>query len=77
MSWIEQPKNVTRLYRGLWAVGLLLVAADFIVHRHAEVGFDDLFGFHGAYGFLACVGLVFAAKLLRRAVMRPEDFYDR
>jgi hypothetical protein len=46
------------------------------VHRHAEAGFDGLFGFYGLYGFVACVALVLAAKLLRRAVMRPEDYYD-
>jgi len=77
MSWIDRPGNVARLYRGLWAVGALLVAADLYVHRHAETAFDGWFGFYGVYGFVACVALVLAAKLLRRIVMRPEDYYDR
>jgi hypothetical protein len=47
------------------------------VHRHAEAGFDGLFGFYGVYGFVACVSLVLAAKVLRKLVMRPEDYYDR
>lgn len=75
--WLDEPRNVTRLYRGLWGIGILLVLLDLAVHRHAEAGFDDLFGFYGLYGFIACVALVLAAKLLRRAVMRPEDYYDR
>lgn len=75
--WLDQPANVTRLYRGLWTVGALLVILDLVVHRHAEAGFDGWFGFYGLYGFIACVALVLTAKLLRRAVMRPEDYYDR
>ena len=77
MSWLDQSKNVTKIYRGLWTFGGLLAAADLLVHRHAEAGFDGLFGYYAAYGFVACVALVLAAKLLRRAVMRPEDYYDR
>jgi hypothetical protein len=75
--WLDEPRNVTRLYRGLWGVGALLVLLDFLIHRHAEAGFDELFAFYGLYGFIACVALVLAAKLLRRVVMRPEDYYDR
>jgi hypothetical protein len=77
MSWLDQPKNVARLYRGLWTFGALLVLADLAVHRHPEAGFDGWFGFYGLYGFVACVALVLAAKLLRRVVMRREDYYDR
>lgn len=75
--WLDRPENVAKLYRGLWSVGGLLILADLLVYRHAEAGFDGWFGFYGFYGFVACVALVLAAKLLRRAVMRPEDYYDR
>lgn len=75
--WLDRPGNVAKLYRGLWLVGALLVIADLLVHRHAETGFDGIFGFYGLYGFVACVVLVLAAKLLRRGVMRAEDYYDR
>jgi hypothetical protein len=75
--WLDDPENVTRLYRGLWFVGILLALADLVVERHAEAGFDGLFGYYAGYGFAACVALVLAAKLLRRAVMRPENYYDR
>lgn len=74
--WLDQPRNVAKLYRGLWVMGALLVLLDLVLHRHAEVGFDGLFGFYAFYGFVACVALVLAAKLLRRAVMRSEDYYD-
>lgn len=75
--WLDRPENVAKIYRGLWILGGVLLLADLVVHRHAEVGFDEWFGFYGVYGFVACVALVLAAKLLRRGVMRSEDYYDR
>jgi hypothetical protein len=76
-DWLDKPENVGLLYRGLWILGLVLVLLDLVVHRHAETAYDGWFGFYGLFGFIACVVLVLAAKLLRRAVMRPEDYYDR
>jgi len=75
--WLDDSRNVRRLYHGLWAIGIGLALLDLVVHRHAEAGFDGLFGFYGVYGFVACVSLVLAAKVLRKLVMRPEDYYDR
>lgn len=77
MSWIDRPRNVTRIYSALWILGALLVAADAMVHRHAETAFDGWLGAYGVYGFVGCVLLVMAARLLRRVVMRSEDYYDR
>ena len=73
--WLDDPANVTRLYRGVWAVGLFLVALDFVLDRHDDVPVAETIGFYAAYGFVACVALVLAAKLLRRCVSRPENYY--
>lgn len=75
--WLDDPANVKRLYVGLWAIGVLLLLLDLVIHRHAEAGFDGWFGFYGVYGFVACVVLVLVAKQLRRVLMRSEDYYDR
>lgn len=75
--WLDNGANVTKLFHGLWAVCLLLIASDLFLHRHEDFEFATLFGFHGLYGFFACVALVLAAKQLRRILMRPEDYYDR
>lgn len=74
--WLDDPGNVTQLYRSLWATGLLLLAAELFLHRHEDFGFATLFGFYAFYGFFACVALVLAAKALRRVLKRPEDYYD-
>ena len=75
--WLDDPANVTRLYRGVWIIGLALVAADVALHRHDDLAFAESIGFYALYGFVACVALVLSAKLLRRAVKRPEDYYER
>jgi uncharacterized membrane protein len=75
--WLDRSVNVTRLYRGLWGVGLLLLALDLLLHRHETFEFAAWFGFYGIFGFIAIVVLIFAAKALRRAVMRSEDYYER
>jgi hypothetical protein len=74
--WLDRPENVTRLYRGLWLIGIGLVTLDFVVHRHEELRFAETFAFFGVYGFFACVALVLAAKGLRRVLMRRENYYD-
>jgi hypothetical protein len=75
--WLDRSANVTRLFWGLAAACALLVAVDLVLHRHEEFDFAARFGFYAAYGFLACVALVLAAKQLRRVLMRDEDYYDR
>ena len=77
MNWIDRPENVQKIYFGLWIFGAVLALLDLVIHRHAEAGFDDFWGFYALYGFIACVALVLAAKGLRRLVMRSEDYYDR
>ncbi|MCB1892684.1 MAG: hypothetical protein KDF48_10710 [Rhodocyclaceae bacterium] len=75
--WLDSRENVTKLYRGLCVVCLLLVSVDLFLHRHEDFSFATLFGYHALYGFIACVALVLTAKQLRRVLMRPEDYYDR
>jgi hypothetical protein len=75
--WLDDSRNVTKLFHGLGAVGAVLLLADLLVHRHEEFSWAGWFGFYAAYGFFACVALVLAAKeVLRRLVKRPEDYYD-
>ena len=75
--WLDRAQNVSKLYYALWAVGAVLVLADFVLHRHDELGFAETAGFYAAYGFVACVALVLTAKGLRRLLKRPEDYYER
>ena len=75
--WLDEPHNVTRLYRGLWLIALVLLLLDWIVHRHDELALATTPAFYAAYGFFACVLLVLTAKAMRRLLKRPEDYYER
>lgn len=75
--WLDDPRNVTRLYLGLWGLGLLLVVLDWVVERHEDVPLAHAPTFYALYGFIACVLLVLTAKALRRVLKRPEDYYER
>ena len=52
------------------------VFADLFYHKHGHWHFQEIMGFDAFYGFVACVGLVIAAKGLRVLLMRDEDYYD-
>tara|TARA_R110002072_G_scaffold180835_21_gene336871 strand:- start:2200 stop:2505 length:306 start_codon:yes stop_codon:yes gene_type:complete len=74
--WLDNPKNVDKVYWSVILVSVLLFFADALYHKHPEFGIEKVFGFYGLYGFVACVGLVLAAKGMRVLLMRDEDYYD-
>lgn len=74
--WLDEPRNVRRLWRGFLAVLVLTVLAGLVVPLHPHFGVDALFGFHAAYGFLACAAMIVAAKLLGVLLKRPDTYYD-
>ena len=75
--WLDRPGNVERVVRTLYLICALLVVADVFVPKHSPFAIEHVFGFYAWFGFLACVGLVLVAKVMRRVLMRPEDYYDR
>jgi hypothetical protein len=72
----DRPENVERLLNGFYTICILLVLADFVVHRHIGFGWEKIPAFYAIYGFVACVLLVLIAKKIRNVVMRKEDYYD-
>lgn len=74
--WLDEPRNVEKVVWAVYAVCGVLLVIDPFIHKHGPFAIEHWFGFYGIYGFVACVGLVLAAKELRRILMRPEDYYD-
>lgn len=72
----DKPQNVRRLMRGFYAICLLLVLADFVLHRHVYHPFERLPTFYALFGFVACVVLVLIATQMRKVLMRDEDYYE-
>ncbi|OGW73042.1 MAG: hypothetical protein A3J72_01060 [Nitrospirae bacterium RIFCSPHIGHO2_02_FULL_40_19] len=73
----DNPRNVKILLMLLFGGCLALLIINFFVHKHGHFSWEEWSGFYAAYGFVACVGLVLAAKfILRKIVKRSEDYYD-
>ncbi len=75
-GWADRPRNRQTVRYVLYAVCVVLVIADFLVHRHVEIPLEKTPAFYALYGFAALVTVVLLAKGLRRLVGRGEDYYD-
>lgn len=59
----------------LYATCAALLVAELVIDRVVEFSVEGWFGFYAVFGFAAYCGIVNAAKVLRRAVRRPEEYY--
>ena len=75
--WLDDSKNLDRLYYGLWVVGLLLVASELLYHGHPHFGWESWIGFNAILGFVAFFLIVLTGRPLRKLLARDEDYYDR
>jgi hypothetical protein len=75
--WLDEPRNVDKVYYAVLAICLALFVADAFYEKKVHFAFEGWFGFFGLYGLIACVGLVLAAKELRKLLKRDENYYDR
>jgi hypothetical protein len=74
--WLDEPGNVKRVIWALVAVCAGLFLADALYHKHSHFEAENFFGFYAIFGFVVCVALVLAAKVMRVILMRSEDYYD-
>ncbi len=77
LGFFDKPNNVKWILWVFYALCIVLVALDFVVHRHIYLDYEKIPTFYALYGFLACVLLVVAAKWLRLLIMRDEQYYDK
>ncbi len=75
--WLDQRRNVTKVFWGLVLLCAALGLADFFYDKHTVFAMEDVPTFFGIFGFVVCVGLVLGAKELRKILKRDEDYYDR
>lgn len=75
--WLDNPRNVDRIFWGLVGVCALLTVPDLVYHKYGHFSWESWIGFYGLYGFISCVGLVLLAKQMRKLLKRSEDYYER
>ncbi len=78
---LDKPENIKRLIIGFVVLCALLLLADLVSHRHVsfadgELPVEGWFGFYAVYGFVAYTLIVVGSVVLRKVVMRSEDYYD-
>jgi hypothetical protein len=74
--WLDEPRNVRRLWRGFLVVLALTVLAELLVHLHPHFAIESVFGFNAWFGFLACAAMIVVAKALALLLKRPDTYYD-
>lgn len=75
--WLDDKKNVDKIWYGLIGICALTVISDLFYHKHVEFPIEDFIpGMYGWYGLGGCIFLVLSAKILRKIVGRDEDYYD-
>ena len=72
----DKKKNVQRLLVVFYIILVLLLVAEFFIHKHGDFPFENAPAFFAVYGFVSYVGLIFGAKIFRRIVKRDEKYYD-
>lgn len=75
--WLDQPRNVKRLWRGFLVVLLFTVLAEFLVHLHPHFAIESIFGFNAWFGFLVCAVMIIVAKGLALVLKRPDAYYGQ
>jgi hypothetical protein len=73
--WLDDRRNVDKIFYGLVLICAGLFLADLGYHKHVNFAFENGFGFFAWYGFICCVALVLLAKQMRHWVKRDEDYY--
>ena len=79
---MKKTKNQQRLEAlGRWAtllfiiVAVVLIALEFLLYRHGEIEAENRVLFPAIFGFVVFVGIVFGGIMLRKLVMRKENYY--
>ena len=75
LSRLGAPEAGSRLPWLVAAASALVAALDFTATKYGPLAPERWPLFYAAYAFSGVVVLVLAARLLRRLVARPEDYY--
>ena len=75
--WLDQPRNIKRLWRGFLVVLALTVLAEAVVQLHPHFEIESVFGFSAWFGLGACAAMIVVAKALALLLKRPDTYYGK
>jgi UPF0716 family protein affecting phage T7 exclusion len=75
--WLDDQGNVKTLWRRFLLILALLVAIGAFVDLHPHFEIESWFGFYAAYGFITCLLMIVAAKVLGAFLKRQDAYYDK
>ena len=76
LSFLDSEKTQSKLRKYFYITLIFLLFLDLFIPKHGHFAWENAPNFYAVYGFIACVSLIFVAKLLRLLVKRKEDYYD-
>lgn len=75
--WLDDPRNVKKLWRGFLVVLAATVIAGLFVDLHPHFEIESWFGFNAAYGFITCLLMIVGAKGLGIFLKRSDTYYAK
>lgn len=75
--WLDDQRNVKTLWRCFLLILALLVVIGALVDLHPHFEIEAWFGFYAAYGFVTCLLMIVAAKVLGVFLKRRDTYYDK
>jgi len=77
IGFTDRPGAVKRFFWSFYALcGILLVVEPLVPASGHPHPWEESFGFYMIAGFVSFWFLVLVAKLMRRVLIRPEDYYQ-
>ena len=76
LTFLNSAENRAKARKYFYIFLGILLILDFFIPKHGHFPWESTPEFFAVYGFVACVSLIFVAKLLRLLVKRKEDYYD-
>ena len=75
-DFFDQPSNIKWMLRIFYGFCVILVITNLLIHGHSQHDWEQLPAFYALFGLVVCIVLAMLAKLLRKLIMRNDDYYD-
>lgn len=76
MTEVHLKRLGQRVFQVLIALAVIVVALEFILHRHGKISLEDLPLFPALFGLVMAFVVVGAGYALKALLSRGEDYYD-